>query len=397
VLGGLNEGIWPALPDSGPWLNRPMRSTLNMQLPERSIGQTAHDLVQAMGALDVRLTWSRRIGDSPAIPSRWILRLKMLLSNGEDEKKIPPSKWAVWARQFEWAARFAPCGKPKPKPPVAARPKGLSVTRIETLIRDPYAIYARHVLGLEAIADISTAPDARLRGVLYHQAIGDFLKECRTALPPDPLHRLLDLGRQAFAPHVDIPLIAAFWWPRFERIAAWLIDHEREERPAIAETFAEVPGAHLIDLRSGGQFRLTCRADRIDILRQGGARIIDYKTGATKSASQVEKGFAPQLTLEAAMLVRGGFKGLAARVSSEISYVKLGGGDPAGEVKAMKFKTPLMDIADYSLSRLIGLLDHYDIAGSPYLPRAMPEKVDDEGEYDHLSRYREWLLSGART
>jgi ATP-dependent helicase/nuclease subunit B len=36
--------------------------------------------------------------------------------------------------------------RPSPRPPVAARPRSLSVTEIKTLIRDPYAIYARHVL-----------------------------------------------------------------------------------------------------------------------------------------------------------------------------------------------------------------------------------------------------------
>ncbi len=39
ILGGLNEGTWPRLPDPGPWLNRPMRDTFGMQQPERNIGQ----------------------------------------------------------------------------------------------------------------------------------------------------------------------------------------------------------------------------------------------------------------------------------------------------------------------------------------------------------------------
>ncbi|MEP7173620.1 MAG: double-strand break repair protein AddB, partial [Aestuariivirga sp.] len=46
ILGGLNEGIWPRLPDPGPWLNRPMRNTFGMQQPELRIGQEAHDFVQ---------------------------------------------------------------------------------------------------------------------------------------------------------------------------------------------------------------------------------------------------------------------------------------------------------------------------------------------------------------
>ncbi len=303
VLGGLNEAIWPALPNSGPWLNRPMRDKLGMQLPERAIGQTAHDFVQAMGAGDVRLVWSRRVGDSPAIPSRWILRLAMLLGGLEPEKAEIP-RWLLWSRALSSAALVTPCPKPLPKPPVAARPARLSVTQIETLIRDPYAIHAQVILRLEPLQALNAAPDTRLRGILYHEAIGKFLAECREAYPPNAEERLMAIARNVFAPHFDVPLIAAFWWPRFQRIAQWIA---AEDASGIARIYAEVPGA-LTFAVAGQPFKLTCRADRIDVLTTGEARITDYKSGTVPSAEQVKAGLAPQLTLEAAMLERGAFR-----------------------------------------------------------------------------------------
>ena len=82
VLGGLNEGKWPAQSDPGPWMNRPMRDVLGMQMPERDIGMTAHDFAQALGADRVYVTWSERIGGAPAVPSRWVVTAQMLIMSG---------------------------------------------------------------------------------------------------------------------------------------------------------------------------------------------------------------------------------------------------------------------------------------------------------------------------
>ena len=55
VLGGLNEGTWPPEPRNDPWLSRPMRADLGLDLPERRIGLAAHDFAQALGAKEVIL------------------------------------------------------------------------------------------------------------------------------------------------------------------------------------------------------------------------------------------------------------------------------------------------------------------------------------------------------
>ena len=45
ILGGLNEGVWPAETKVDPWLSRPMRRNLGLYSPERRIGLSAHDFV----------------------------------------------------------------------------------------------------------------------------------------------------------------------------------------------------------------------------------------------------------------------------------------------------------------------------------------------------------------
>src|SRR5262249_8297242 len=53
VLGGLIEGVWPPQTAVDPWLSRPMRQQLGLDLPERRIGLSAHDFAQALGAPEV--------------------------------------------------------------------------------------------------------------------------------------------------------------------------------------------------------------------------------------------------------------------------------------------------------------------------------------------------------
>ena len=47
------------------------------------------------------------------------------------------------------------------------------MTDIETLVRDPYAIYAEHVLKLEPLDPLGMAPDYAQRGSLIHDALAN--------------------------------------------------------------------------------------------------------------------------------------------------------------------------------------------------------------------------------
>ncbi len=394
ILGGLNEGTWPRLPDPGPWLNRQMRDTFGMQQPERSIGQEAHDFVQAFGAPQVFLTWARRDGMDPAIPSRWILRLQTILkAAGHKLEDRPSEPWQAWVARLDQAGtgRLTPHGKPQPRPPVDARPKRISVSRVETLIRDPYAIYADAVLKLKPLPNIAAAPDAALRGTLFHKAIGDFFTLYPKALPSDAVEKFITLGEEIFRPFRNDPEIMGFWWARFQRLAAWIIENEASLRSDAVQVFAEVEG--LLDLKIGAtDFKLSARADRIDVLADGRARIIDFKTGNPPSIKQVNANFSPQLTLEAAMLKGGAFKGLKTLETRDLIYVKITGGIPPGRMKSVEGFS--MDIAQAHLASLIGLLENYQKTEQAFLPRYLVNRESAEYGYDHLSRYREWILAG---
>jgi ATP-dependent helicase/nuclease subunit B len=394
ILGGLNEGTWPRQPDPGPWLNRPMRDVFGMQQPERNIGQSAHDFVQAFGANQVFLTWSRRDGMDPAIPSRWILRLQTILKAAghkpEDKQSDPWQDWAMKPDQAD-NVQPTPVGKPQPRPPVEARPRRISVSRVETLIRDPYAIYADAVLKLKPLPNITADPDAALRGTLFHKAIGDFFTLYPKTLPGDAAEQFIAIGEEIFRPFRNDPKIMGFWWTRFQRLATWIVENEISLRIDIERALAEVKGSLLLKVGEV-DFTLSARADRIDILADGRARIVDFKSGAIPSTKKIDQGFSPQLTLEAAMLERGAFEHVAKHETRELTYVRITGGIPPGELKSIDLAP--MEVARRHLASLVGLLGKYQNPGLAYLPRYAIENVEAVCDYDHLSRYREWILAG---
>jgi ATP-dependent helicase/nuclease subunit B len=270
----------------------------------------------------------------------------------------------------------------------------LSVTEIEHWLRDPYTIYAKHILKLRPLDAVDTPPGARDRGTVIHGAIGQFTEDYAKGLPPDPLAALLALGEKSFAPLQDFPEARAFWWPRFVRIARWFVGWEAERRANATALHAETKGELKIAIDKW-IFRLTTRADRIEQLADGSFAIFDYKTGSTPTEPLVRTGLSPQLTLEGAILREGGFKGLAPGSLSRIAYVSLRGRDPAGEEKKIEFKDDTADAqADKALARLKGVIASFADPQTPYRSLVSPMWKTRYGDYDHLARVAEWSAGG---
>ncbi len=396
VLGGLVEGAWPPEGRTDAWLSRPMRQSLGLDLPERRIGLSAHDFAQMLGAREVMLTRAAKIAGAPTAPSRFVQRLAAVAGERRWQAAIGRGNvYLAWARALDRPERIVPAPRPAPKPPRAARPASLSVTEIEHWLRDPYTIYAKHVLHLAPLDAVDTAPGAAERGTIIHAILGEFTQRFANGLPADPAGELIALGRVHFAALEDFPEARAFWWPRFQRIARWFGAWEAGRRANISAIAAEIRGEIEIPL-DDGSFKLRGIADCIE--RHAGGRyvILDYKTGSARTERQVRTGLAPQLTLEAAMLRQGGFKAIPAGSSvAALAYVMLKGGARAGEFLPIAFKEGTPDSqADWALEKLAALVRRFADDNEPYRSLVHPMWKARYGDYDHLARVREWSSTG---
>jgi ATP-dependent helicase/nuclease subunit B len=347
-----------------------------------------------------------RVEGTPTVPSRWLLRLEAYLRClGLPAEAASAETWIAWQAALDRPAAVQPCARPAPRPGAQHRPKALSVTRIETWMRDPYAIYAQYILKLRALEPLDADPSLADLGTVIHAALETFLADCRDGLPPDALARLLAYGEASFGEILARPAVWAFWWPRFQRIAAWIVEQEAARRPLIATSFTELQGELAIaDVEP--PFILRARADRIDALRDGSLAIIDYKTGAVPRMEEIHLGFAPQLPLEAALAKAGAFKpeGAGSRLQgpiAELAFWQLNGKDGGGAVKPIKEagkgrqgNADYMQLAELAYDGLLELLRDFSREDAAYPAQPAPRYAPRYSDYGHLARVLEWSLSG---
>jgi ATP-dependent helicase/nuclease subunit B len=386
ILGALNEGTWPAIATPDHWLNRAMRRDAGLLLPERTIGLAAHDFQQAMGARNVTLTRSRRAGDAETVASRWINRLTGVLAGLPDadgplalqQMKDRGNDLLALAAQVQAPpARLPPASRPKPAPPAAARPRVMSVTDVVRLITDPYAVYARKILGLSPLAPVLPQADPRSRGTLYHDILNHYARNLTG--DADRAALLAAIARDRIATTVAWPLTRVLWQARFMAAIDTILAFDDLH-----------PGTRLLNEDKGdtelwpGGTVLHARPDRIDLMDDGRVHLIDFKSAAPDKTAV--KDFQKQLALEAVIAADGGFGPDLAQRAALTSYVGLKAG-----AATRQENLDLAAIADQRAG-VVALLRHYADQASGYTASRIA-LVTEAGDYDHLARRTEWMLS----
>jgi ATP-dependent helicase/nuclease subunit B len=382
ILGGLNEGTWPGRPAPDPWLAPRIRAELGLPGLDRRIGVAAHDFAQALGAPAALITRARRDAKSPAIASRFWLRLEALAGDRFERA----GDLARWTHALDDPGEHVPASRPAPAPPVADRPRAISVTEVDRLKADPYAFYARRMLGLMPLDPVDADPSAAWRGTAVHAILERWWIDDRCA--PDALRpRALAM----LADERTHPMMRALWQPRLLEAIDWI---------AATTGAMAAEGRHVLSAEGKGQIAiagvtLSGRYDRIDRLADGQIGIIDYKTGKPPSAAAVRAGFSLQLGLLGLIVERGGFDDVRGAAGA-FEYWSLGRSrDGFGYIKSpvdehgARDMIPTADFAATAAHNFAEAAGKWLTGDEPFTAKLVPEYAP-YAEYDQLMRRDEW-------
>lgn len=400
ILGGLNEGTWPSTTDPGPWLNRSMRREIGLPSPEEEIGRQAHDFATLLQAETVYLSRAEKSGGTPTVPSRWLMRIEALCA-GLDCKDALRAKapWAGWARARDAVPRVPAITAPEPRPSLSLRPRALSVSSIETWMKNPYALYANKILKLEKLPILGNEPGADLRGGILHQTLARFtdnnpVGSDNLKTPDACIAAFMRDAEAVIARYKAHPRIRAFWLPRIARFARWFAETEPSRRCDIASVIAETSGTYVFET-PGGPFKLEARADRLDVGTDG-LVITDYKSGQTPpTPKHVETGHAPQLLLEAVIALFGtGFAHTDRHAHvTGLRYISASGGRPPGSQHDIALEN-IETAAESAADRLASLVTQFDNEATAYRAVRRYGYSYDYDDFAHLARVAEWSGTG---
>ncbi|MFL6857093.1 MAG: PD-(D/E)XK nuclease family protein, partial [Allosphingosinicella sp.] len=378
ILGGLNEGVWPGLPAPDPWLSPRIRAELGLPGLERRIGLAAHDFASALGGRDVLVTRARRDARAPAVASRFWLRLEAMTGGVSRAPRL-----RAWARGIDRAGPPVPANRPAPSPPAAARPRKISVTEVDRLKADPYAFYARKLLGLPALDEVDADPGAAWRGSAVHKVLEAWMKEDEC----DPA-RLRPRAEALLAATAAHPLMRALWQPRLMEAIDWIASEvargrEAGRRPLRAEAWGETELAGI---------RLHGMADRLDRLADGRLAIVDYKTGMPPGPKAVAEGYSMQLGLLGLIAEQGGFAGIEGEAAAFEYWSLARKAGKLGHVASPVGGRTGQDAEDFTrraAAHFIAAAEAWLTGEAPFTAKLHPEYAP-YGEYDQLMRLEEW-------
>lgn len=388
IIGEANEGSWPNLPQADMWMSRPMKETFGLPAPERAIGVAAADFAHLLNAPEVYVTRAERVDDTPTNKSRWWLRFETVLKAnfGAEAKRydfLYDKKYSVWAKELERQGKYSPISAPRPCPPLDMRPRELWATNVETLMRDPYTIFAKSILKIFPLDDLDREVQPYDYGNIVHEILQTYNNDHKHQFPENALEELLKLGEKIFDKKHVSPEQYAFWYPQFVKAMEWYVAREQQYRPEIDTIHNEVEGSMVFDDLN---FKIRAKADRVDVTKDGHINIIDYKTGSYRKEKEIVKGTAPQLPIEALIAEKGGYPDITPKKVESLRYW------PFKEKEVSTTSEQTQEAVSTICKNLRELIIAFDNEARPYLAKPVPSNKPIYSDYEHLSRFLEWSV-----
>jgi len=375
VLGGLNEGVWPAAAAPDPWLAPKIRANLGLPGLDFRIGLSAHDFASALGAPQVLVTRARRNERTPTVASRFWLRLEAMTGGITRDTRLERLVGVL-----DDPGESAPASRPQPSPAAELRPRRISVTSVDRLKADPFAFYAQAMLGLRTLDPLDADHSAAWKGTAVHKVLEDWLNE--DDCTPEAL---LPRAEALLAGEAIHPMLRALWAPRLLEAIKWIEEQGRADRALGRRPLkAEITGEAEID-----QVTVHGKADRIDVLADGGLAIVDYKTGKAPAQKAVDAGFALQLGLLGLIARAGGFADVRGEPEAHEYWSLTKDRDHFGKRVCPDKKVGAADFLAHAEANFRDAAARWLTGSEPFTAKLNPAYAP-YGEYDQLMRLEEW-------
>jgi ATP-dependent helicase/nuclease subunit B len=375
ILGGMNEGVWPAAPTPDPWLAPQIRRKLGLPGLEFRTGLAAHDFLSALGAPRVLLTRARRDSRSPTIASRLWLRVQAMTGGMTRDQRLERM-----AHELDAGTGIEPATKPAPCPPLDVRPKRIVVTDLDRLKADPFAFYAKTILRLRSEEPVDAEQTAAWKGTAVHDVFQRWFDEddCN----PD---KLVARARAMIEDESIHPMLRALWSPRLMEAIDWAAAEMAEDRANGRKTvLAETKGSATV-----AGVTLEGRVDRIDRFPDGKLAIVDYKTGQAPKPKAVTEGFALQLGLLSLIARAGGFGDIGSEVGCH-EYWSLAKKNGRFGYRKSPYKDECEDaFFERAFSKFADAAAKWLLGTEPFEAKLNPAYAPYE-DYDQLMRLEEW-------
>ena len=389
ICGGLVEGTWPGSSAPDAMLAPAVLRALGVPGADFRIGLAAHDLAAALGAPEVVLSHARRDAAGPAIPSRFVLRVRAMLG----EKLLAEHlevRAVQLAREIDAGLTLAPHPRPRPMPTAAQRDVPIAVTGLDRLRGDPYQFYASEILRLRTWDALDAEPTAAWKGTAVHAILEAWHKA-----PGSSLNAIAKAELARMSAH---PLVRGLWWPRLVAGLDWIEQEIAAQQQAGRTVLASEAQGHI----TFHGVKIKGRADRIDRNADGTLAIVDYKTGGPPSARRVQEGFALQLGLIGLMAREAAFSGVSGEPTRFEYWTLRKSGKSAtgfGEIIEPVLEgrrtsgIPREDFLPETVRYLTDAIDRWIKGNDAFTARLNPD-LPMYTDYDQLMRLDEWQSRG---
>ena len=283
IFSGCNEDDWTSNQDNFRFVPEYMHKKFEFIDHNNATKLYSYYLYYFLHSSELYITRSEYLLDKESVPHLYWIYLSKFYSILE-YKKDNSVFVEVTARQ-----------KASISPSVHLRPKILSATAIELLMRDPYGFYLKYILKITLPNPIDKPVSASDFGIIIHDVFAWYVKNYENI--KDKYKETLQYAMVLVQKYPSSFEGSVLWPRKFEQYISKFIELDQANRNDTIAIYAEHKcQLYIEDL----DVRINARCDRIEYLSDGTLSIIDYKTGSKLPTNKdVLAGFSPQLAIQA--------------------------------------------------------------------------------------------------